>query len=105
MPGQRLPMRKIREALRLRASGHSNRQIAASIGVGPTAAGEYIRRARRTGLSWPLPDGLTDDELERCLFPPPTGTPKTERAQPMACRPRGLSGFRFSRGSFDKAAR
>ncbi len=75
-------MRKIREALRLRASGHSNRQIAASIGVGPTAAGEYIRRARRTGLSWPLPDGLTDDELERCLFPPPTGTPKTERAQP-----------------------
>jgi len=46
------------------------------------ADGEYIRRARRTGLSWPLPDGLTDDELERCLFPPPTGTPKTERPQP-----------------------
>ena len=71
MPGQRLPMRKIRDALRLKASGLSIRRIAASIGVGPTSAGAYLRRARRAGLSWPLPDGLTDDELERRLFPPP----------------------------------
>jgi hypothetical protein len=32
MPGQRLPMRKIRDVLRLSANGMSKRQIAASLG-------------------------------------------------------------------------
>ena len=31
MPGQRLPMRKLRDVLRLRAGGMSKRQIAASL--------------------------------------------------------------------------
>jgi hypothetical protein len=31
MPGQRLPMRRIRDVLRLSASGMSKRQIAASL--------------------------------------------------------------------------
>ena len=70
-------MRKIREALRLEASGLSNRKIATSLGVGATAAGGYIRRARRAGLSWPLPDDLSDEALERLLFPVPrTGQTK-----------------------------
>jgi transposase len=75
-------MRKIREALRLRASGLSNRKIAASIGVGATAAGEYIRRARRAGLSWPLPDDLSDEALEQRLFPAPQTAQAKERPQP-----------------------
>jgi len=33
--------------------------------VSATAAGECIQRARRAGLSWPLPDELSDDALER----------------------------------------
>ena len=49
-------MRKIRDVLRLSAAGMSKRQIAASLGVSATAAGECIRRARRAGLAWPLPD-------------------------------------------------
>ncbi|MFQ5411997.1 MAG: IS21 family transposase [Phycisphaerae bacterium] len=81
MPGQRLPMRNIREALRLRASGLSNRKIAASIGVGTTSAGEYIRRARRAGLTWPLPDDLTDEALEQRLFPT-TAQSDTNRRPP-----------------------
>ena len=32
-----------------------------------TAAGECIRRARRAGLTWPLPDGQSDEDLERRL--------------------------------------
>jgi hypothetical protein len=52
-------MRKIRDVLRLSAAGMSKRKIAASLGVSVTAAGEYIRRARRAGLTWPLPEGLT----------------------------------------------
>jgi hypothetical protein len=47
MPGQRLPIRKIRDVLRLRAGGVSKRQIAASLSIGPTAAGDYLRWARR----------------------------------------------------------
>lgn len=53
MPGPRLPMRKIRDVLRLSAAGMSKRKIAASLGVSATAAGECIRRARRAGLGWP----------------------------------------------------
>ena len=39
MPGPRLPMRKIRDVLRLSAAGMSKRKIAASLGVSATAAG------------------------------------------------------------------
>ena len=42
----------------------------ASVGVGKTAVGEYLRRARVIGLAWPLPDGMDDAELERRLFTP-----------------------------------
>ena len=62
-------MWKIREALRLQAIGLSKRKIAASISVGTTAADAYIGRARRAGLSWPLPDDLSDEALEQLLFP------------------------------------
>ena len=82
MPGPRLPMRKIHDVLRLSAAGLSKRKIAASLGVSATAAGECIRRARRAGLSWPLPDGQTDEALERLLFPPPAVAAKDRRPQP-----------------------
>ena len=82
MPGPRLPMRKIRDLLRLSAAGMSKRKIAASLGVSATAAGECIRRARRAGLTWPLPNELTDETLERRLFPPPAAAAKDRRPQP-----------------------
>ena len=82
MPGPRLPMRKIHDVLRLSAAGLSKRKIAASLGVSATAAGECIRRARRAGLSWPLPDGQTDEALECLLFPPPAVAAKDRRPQP-----------------------
>lgn len=64
-------MRKIREALRLRASGLTTREVGDSIGVGRTSVSTYLTRAQRAGLSWPLPEGLTDTELEALLFPAP----------------------------------
>jgi transposase len=82
MPGQRLPMRKIRDVLRLRAGGMSKRKIAASLSIGATAAGDCVRRARRAGLSWPLPENLSDAALERLLYPPPLVAAKDRRAQP-----------------------
>jgi transposase len=65
-------MRKIREVLRLKADGFSKRRIAASLGISATAAMECVQRARRCGLTWPLPDDLSDDALEQRLYPPPT---------------------------------
>jgi transposase len=75
-------MRKIRDVLRLSAAGMSERKIAASLGVSATAAGGCIRRARRAGLGWPLPEGLTDEALERRLYPPPAVAAKDRRPQP-----------------------
>ena len=82
MPAERSSMRKIREVLRLHfACGLSKRRIARAVGIGPTSAGEYVARARRAALAWPLPQGLDDAGLERLLFPPPP-TPTTARPEP-----------------------
>src|ERR1700681_5023941 len=82
MPGPRLPMRKIHDVLRFSAGAMSKRKRAASLGVSATAAGECIRRARRAGLGWPLPEGLTDEALEDRLYPPPAGAAQDDRPQP-----------------------
>ena len=67
-------MRKIREVLRLRFEvGLSARQVSASVQIARSSVGEYERRLAAAGLSWPLPEGLSDIELERRLFPPPPG--------------------------------
>ena len=66
---KRLPMRKIREALRLRADGFSGRRVAQSLSLGRATISDYFRRADVEGLSWPLPAGLSDADLEHCLFP------------------------------------
>ena len=68
MPQERLPMRKIREVLRLSANGLSKRKIAASLGLSATAVGDCIRRARLAGVAWPPAAELTDAALEQLLY-------------------------------------
>ncbi len=76
-------MRKIREVLRLRCEvGLSVRQVASSVQMARSSVGEYERRLAAAGLSWPLPEGLSDTELERRLFPPPPPVPSTTRPVP-----------------------
>jgi transposase len=65
---ERLPMRKIKDVLRLRASGHSTRKIAQSLGLGRSSARNYIQRAVEAGLSWPDVQNLDEGALERKLF-------------------------------------
>jgi transposase len=80
---ERLSMRKIREYLRLRFEGGlSHRQIAASLQVSRSSVGEYERRFAASGLSWPLPEALSDWDLERRLFPPPPAVPADTRVVP-----------------------
>lgn len=64
-------MRKIREALRLRyEQGRSHRQIAASLSIAHSTVREYLSRAERAGVCWPLPAEWDDAHLEAALFPP-----------------------------------
>jgi transposase len=83
MPAKRLPMRKIRDVLRLRwGLGLTNRQAAASLGLARSTVAEYIRRAEEAGLSWPLPEGGDDFVLERRLFPAPPLIAAADRPLP-----------------------
>jgi len=76
-------MRKIREVLRLKHIHEaSERAIATSCSVGRTTVAEYLRRASDAGLSWPLPDGLDDDQLEQLLFPSARQVPSDQRPLP-----------------------
>ena len=53
-------MRKIAEALRLKAAGLYRRgRSRSSLLIGQSTVSEYLKRADRAGLSWPLPTDLT----------------------------------------------
>ena len=75
MPAERAPMRKVREVLRLRH--------AVTIGISRSTVGEYLRRAAVIGITWPVPEGMDDGELERRLFTPPTFEEKPARPLPV----------------------
>ena len=83
MPGERLSMRKIREVLRLRF-GHdlSQRAVARSLQLSAGAVNGYLSRARRAGITWPVPDDLDDEQLERLMFPLPPDVPVDQRPVP-----------------------
>ena len=70
MPAKRLSMRKIKEVLRLNASGMSNRKIARSLNQSRPSVANYLRRAADAGLKWPSPSELSDAAIEQQLFPP-----------------------------------
>jgi len=79
---KRLPMRKIRDAMRLRADGLSARAIGTSLGVGRTTAGDYLKRVDAAGLIWPLSDDLSDAALEQRLYPDAPDTARRGLVQP-----------------------
>ena len=76
MSAKRLSMRKIREVLRLKAQGLSDRKVARSVKAARATVRRIRMRAEAAELGWPLPDDLTESALEALLFPPhpPPGT-------------------------------
>src|SRR5215831_16995223 len=69
MPGERVPMRCVREILRLKyGCGATDRMIARSTGLARSTVSDYLDRATTAGLGWPLPPTLTDAALEAMLF-------------------------------------
>lgn len=70
MAQARLSVRKIREVLRLKAEARlSDRQIASAIGSARSTVQECLRRARASGIGWPLPADLDEDALLARLYP------------------------------------
>ena len=68
MGQERLPVRKIREVLRLKADGFSDRQIAATIGSARSTVQECVRRARDAGIAWPLAPALDEAALHAKMY-------------------------------------
>ena len=62
-------MRKVRDVLRLSWGEQlSLRQVARSLSMPHTTVAVFLRRAKEAVFTWPLPDDLDDDALERRLF-------------------------------------
>jgi len=69
VPQERLPVRKIKEVLRLHSLGLSQRQIAASCAVGQATVSDYLKAAEVAGLKWPDVAEWSDDRVMRAVTP------------------------------------
>lgn len=83
MSRERLSMRQIKEVLRLALDvGLGAREIARSLSIAHPTVLRYLSRAREQGLSWPLPEGLSDTALEKLLCGPPFFSAASRRPLP-----------------------
>ncbi len=69
MPQERLPVRKIKEILRLHSLGLSQRQIAASCAVGQATVSDYLKAAEAAGLRWPDISEWSYDQVMQAVAP------------------------------------
>jgi transposase len=71
MTTKRVTMFKLKELLRLRYEARlSVRQIALSLSLSLGVISKYLQRAEAAGLSWPLPQEMSDRALAALLQPP-----------------------------------
>ena len=61
-------MRRVREIMRLKHGGASDRQIARSLSLARSTVAVTLERAAAAGLRWPLPATLSDRVLEAMLY-------------------------------------
>ena len=81
-------MRQIKEVLRLKhAHQLSIREIARSCGLPSSTVNDYLVRAQAAGLSWPLPEGADDQQLQQQLLnalqQPPEAAPPAQTPRPL----------------------
>jgi transcriptional regulator with XRE-family HTH domain len=66
-----ISMRKLKDLLRLKyEAGLSQRQIAGALRLSLGVVNKYLHAAQAAGITWPLPDDLSESQLRRRLFPP-----------------------------------
>jgi transposase len=69
----KLSMRKISEILRQRYElKRSYRDIASSVNISISTISNYLWEAKKAGITWPLPEGITEEELHAKIFLPTT---------------------------------
>jgi DNA-binding transcriptional ArsR family regulator len=62
-------MRQAREIIRLKLSASvPTREIARRLGLAPSTVRETLKRLDGCGLTWPLPEGMSDGDLEAALY-------------------------------------
>ena len=83
MPAPRIPMRHIKDVLRLRFhAGLSIRQIQTSTRLSVGGIQKLLKEAERLGIGWPLPPDVDDAELQRRLYPSSAPTVARRFEQP-----------------------
>lgn len=71
MATERLPMRHIREILRLKWTlRRSHRDTARSLGISAGSVAAVVTRAKAMALTWETVLTLSDDALEQSLYGP-----------------------------------
>ena len=76
MTTKRVTMLKLNEILRLKYEANlSHRQIARSLGISLGVVSKYLERAHAAGINWPLPESMTDKQLQQLLQPRKTVSP------------------------------
>lgn len=84
MPTRRVPMRRIKEILRLKLEcGLSHRQIVAALGVSLGAISKFVTLAEREGLSWAAIADQDEGQIEARLCP--QVAPAKRRRTPPDC--------------------
>jgi transposase len=76
-------MRKLVEILRLSSSGLSARVIARGCGVSRSTVASHLERMAMAGVTWPLPAGVDEEELERRLFAQEPAVRGRDEARPL----------------------
>ena len=61
-------MRHAREIIRLKFSSVSTHEIARRLGMARSTVREALKRTETAGLSWPLPEDMSDGALEAALY-------------------------------------
>ncbi len=83
MKNKRIPMIKLKEMLRLKYQANlSLRQIAAGLNLSVGVISKYVKRAEAAGLRWPLPDDMTEAQLQVLLQPERTTSSSSVMAEP-----------------------
>ncbi len=73
MPKRRTSMPVLSDVLRLSIESKlSARAVARCLQLAHSTVNDYLRRARKAGLTWPLPESMTDGELKALLYNRPT---------------------------------
>jgi transposase len=76
-----ISMRKLKDLLRLKyEAGLSQRQIAGALRLSLGVVNKYLKAAEAAGITWPLPEDLSEGQLRRRIFPPSAPLPQTQYA-------------------------